>query len=83
VNIDDNRDGCELLASAVRDASVAAPVKIVVQGETYFDFGERKIFALPVAAATLVVVFGERTSLGLVRLRAIKAKAALQRVLAD
>jgi len=82
VTIDGNRDTCELLASAIADASIAPPVKVVVQSETYFDFGERKVFALPVGAATLVVVFSERTSLGVVRLRAIKAKVALQHVLA-
>lgn len=71
-----------VLAAAVTDASIASPAQVCVEGETFFAFGDRKIFAEPIGGATLVIVFDDRSSLGLIRIRVRNAKQAIERALA-
>jgi hypothetical protein len=77
-----NQHQNEVLAGAVKDPSIKPPMKILVGSETYFDFVERQIFAEPIGQATLVFVFDDRSSLGLIRLRVRNAKDAIARGLA-
>lgn len=57
-------------------------MKLMVEGETYFDFVEWQLFAQLIGKATLVFVFNDRSSLGLIRLRVRNAKEALECALA-
>lgn len=78
----DNQHQNEVLAGAVQDPSIKRPMKLMVEGETYFDFVEWQLFAQPIGKATLVFVFNDRSSLGLIRLRVRNAKEAIERALA-
>lgn len=80
--VSDNQYQNEVLASAVKDPSTKPPVKLMIQSETYLDFVDWQIFAWPIGTATLVVLFDEQSSLGLIRLRARNARAAIERALA-
>jgi hypothetical protein len=76
-------DQSEMLTSAVQDDSIKPPIKAVVGGETYLEFVDTQIFAIPLEGATLVILFNDRSSLGLIRLRVIRVKAAIQQALAQ
>lgn len=78
----DNEHKNEILAGAVKDPSIKPPMKALVESEMYFDFVEMQIFAAPIGRATLVFVFDDRSSLGLIRLRVRHAKDAIERALA-
>lgn len=78
----DNQHQNEVLAGAVQDPSIKRPTKLMVEGETYLDFVEWQLFAQPIGNATLVFVFNDRSSLGLIRLRVRNAKEAIERALA-
>lgn len=80
--VSDNQYKNDVLGRAVRDPSTRPPVKLMIQSETYLDFGDWQVFAWPVGTATLVVVFDEQSSLGLIRLRARNARPAIERALA-
>ncbi len=71
----------DVLAAAVTDPSLKPPRTVFVESETYFDFEDRRIFAQPIGPATLVFVFDDRSSLGLIRLRVRTAREALEREL--
>ncbi len=73
----DNQHECEVLGADLQDESAEAPTRVLVAGEAYFQLGDTQLYAMAVEGATLVVRFDARSSLGLVRLRAIKAKQAL------
>jgi len=78
----DNQYQNEVLGSAVKDPSIKPPTKLMIQSETYLDFGDWQVFAWPIGTATLVVVFDDQSSLGLIRLRARIARPAIERALA-
>lgn len=77
----DNQYQNEILAAAVKDSSTKPPLKLVVHGETSLDFVDWQLFAEPIGRATLVFIFDDTSSLGLIRLRVRDAKDAIQRAL--
>jgi predicted regulator of Ras-like GTPase activity (Roadblock/LC7/MglB family) len=77
-----NQDQSDVLAAAVKSSSIKPPLKVVVESEAYLDFVDRRIFALPIGPAVLVVVFDEQSSLGLIRLRVRRAREAIVAALA-
>jgi hypothetical protein len=77
-----NQHQSEMLAGAVKDSSIKPPMKLVVESETYFDFVDRQIFADRIGEATLLFIFDDRSSLGLIRLRVRQAKEAIEQALA-
>jgi hypothetical protein len=79
----DNQHHAEVIAGAVKQPSVKPPVMVWIEGETHIDFGERQVFAQRIGAATLVVVFDDGASLGLIRLRVRHARDAIERALAE
>jgi hypothetical protein len=79
--IRDNRPQNEVIASAAHDDSVTAPVIAKVETEMYFDFREWKLFAYRIGAATLVFVFDDGSSLGLIRLRVRQESEAIKTAL--
>lgn len=78
-----NQPRNEVLAGAVKDSSVKPPLNLFIQGETHADFADWQLFADRIGAASLVVVFDDRSSLGLIRLRVRQAKQAIEQALAD
>ena len=79
--VQDNQPRNQVLAAAVKDASIKPPAKVVVDAETYLDFVDWQLFAEPIGKATLVFIFDDRSSLGLIRLRVRQAKDAIRRAL--
>lgn len=80
--VENNQQHNKVLARAVRDPSVKPPLKVFIEGETYFDFGQTQMVAEPIGRATLVLVFDDQSSLGLVRLRLRHARDAIKLALA-
>lgn len=72
----------QVIASAVKDSSISPPLKVMIEGETYFDFVDRQIFADRVVGTTLVFVFDDRSSLALIKLRVRHAREAIEHALA-
>lgn len=80
--VQDNQPRNQVLAAAVKgDSAVKPPAKIVVEAETYFDFIDWQLYAERIGGATLVFIFDDRSSLGLIRLRVRHAKDAIKRAL--
>lgn len=61
----------DVIAGAVKDSSIEAPMAVSITGVTYF--GERHIYAEPLGSKILVFMFDDRPSLGLIRLGVRKA----------
>ena len=80
--IRNNQHENEVLAAAVEDASIQSPRNVLVTSETHVDLVDRGIYAMPIGPAVLVVVFDERSSAGLVRLRVWRVKEPIARALA-
>lgn len=80
--ITDNLQHNVVLAGAATDPSIKAPVRIMIESERYLAIDERQIFAERIGSATLVIVFDDRSSHGLVRLRARHARDAIARAIA-
>jgi hypothetical protein len=70
----------DVIAGAAKDLS-AAPPRVRVEGETWIEIAGTQVFAQPIGRATLVFVFDDKSSVGLIRLRVRHAKAAIQREL--
>src|SRR3954471_19692419 len=73
-----NQHQNEVLAGAVKEASIKPPMKLLIESETYFDFLDRQIFADRIGEASLVFVFDDRSSLGLIRLRVRQTREAIE-----
>ncbi len=71
----------EVLAGTVKDPSIKPPRMVFVESETYLDFEDPRIFAQPIGPVTLLFVFDDESSLGLIRLRVRNAREALEREL--
>lgn len=71
-----------VLASAVTDPSILPPATITVESEIFGQHGDHQLFAERIGGVLLVVVFDERSSLGLIRLRVRRAREAIKQVLA-
>lgn len=71
-----------VLASAVTDPSLLPPATILVEDWTCVHHGDHQLFAEAIGGVLLVVMFDERSSLGLIRLRVRRARDAISRVLA-
>jgi hypothetical protein len=71
-----------VLAGAVRDSSITPP-RVRVDGETWIEIGGTQVFAELIGRATLVFLFDDTSSCGLIRLRVRHAKDAIQRALAS
>jgi hypothetical protein len=72
-----------VISGAVKDPSIKAPMDFKIKGVTYFDFGERQIWAEPIGQTntTLVLLFDNRPSLGFIRLRLRHAEKAIKEAL--
>ena len=78
----DNQHQNEVLAGAVGDSSVKPPLKLMIESEAYFDFVDRQIFATRIGGATLLFIFNDRSSWGLIRLRVRQAEETIRQALA-
>jgi hypothetical protein len=78
----DNQHQNEVLAGAVKDSSIKPPMKLMIESETYFDFIDRQIFAKRIGEATLLFIFDDKSSLGLIRLRLRQAEEMMRQALA-
>lgn len=72
--------GEHVFAAATADATVTVP-RVYVQGETVIELGDMQLLAEPVRGFTLVVLFNQRSTLGLVRLRVHKARRAIEQAI--
>jgi hypothetical protein len=73
----------DVISGAVKEPSLEPPISCLVAGETYFDLGDRQIYAKPIGQtnATLVLVFDQRASFGLITLRVRKVEEAIKQAL--
>lgn len=84
----DNQLQNPVLAGAVQDPSITPPAKVFVANDFVANdfFGEpsddRSLFAQPIGRAIVVVIFDDRSSLGLVRLRIRRSTGAIEAALA-
>lgn len=77
-----NQHQNEQLAGAVRDSSVKPPLKLMIEREAYFDFVDRQIFATRIGGATLLFIFDDKSSLGIIKLRVRQAEETIRQALA-
>lgn len=80
--VENNQHRNEVIGGASKDATFKPPMKVLIESETYFDFVQTQVFAEPIGGATLVFLFDDRSSLGLIRLRVRHAKDAIKLALA-
>lgn len=78
----DNEHRNVVLAGATTDPSLEPPTRIMIEGEIYLAIDGRQIFAELIGGATLVIVFDDRSSHGLIRLRVRHAREAIARAIA-
>lgn len=74
-----NEGRSAMIAAAVQSPDITAPQQLIVNGEVYLGFADRKIFAQNLGGVVIVVVFDDRSSLGLIRLRVRNSAHALAR----
>ena len=64
------------------DVALTPPHVRFLESEAWIDLRGTQLFALPLRGSMLVIVFDDRTSYGLIRLRVRNAKAAIDSELA-
>ena len=74
--------GDKVLAGAVKDPSITPP-RVHADSEIWIELAETQVFAEPLGGAMLVLVFDDKSSFGLIRLRVRHAKDAIKSELAS
>ena len=82
MTVTNNRQHNVVLAGAVREPSIKPPDRIMLESETYLEIDGRQLHAVRIGRATLVILFDDRSSFGLIRLRVRHAKDAIVRAVA-
>jgi hypothetical protein len=73
----------DVISGAVTEPSIKPPMMVMIAGTTFIDLGDRQLYAEPLGKTqtTLVLLFDNRPSLGLIRLRLRQAEKAIRQEL--